>query len=227
MPFKDYYVILGVPRQVSQTGIRARYRDLVKDLHPDVAGEDSTQAFQDIAEAYGVLSDPEHRRQHNQALRIRERRAAPRRATEGVGAPERRREPLSLRDFRTVRPSFEALFERILRNFSAARVPKSEHLEPLDFEVILTPEEAALGGAIPIGIPVLRTCMGCGGTGRLWMSACPQCAGKGMATHERVVEIRIPPIGGPTAVFEAMLHGLGIENLYLRLHVRVSGTSGA
>ena len=48
---KDYYVILGVSRSESPSGIRARYRDLVRTLHPDVAGVRSTSAFQEIAEA--------------------------------------------------------------------------------------------------------------------------------------------------------------------------------
>jgi curved DNA-binding protein CbpA len=35
---KDYYLILGVSRSESPSGIRAWYRDLVRTLHPDVAG---------------------------------------------------------------------------------------------------------------------------------------------------------------------------------------------
>ena len=35
---KDYYLILGIPRSESATGIRAAYRDLAKRHHPDVAG---------------------------------------------------------------------------------------------------------------------------------------------------------------------------------------------
>jgi hemerythrin-like domain-containing protein len=42
---QDYYVILGVSRSESPSGIRARSRDLVRTLHPDVAGARSTSAF--------------------------------------------------------------------------------------------------------------------------------------------------------------------------------------
>jgi len=47
---KNYYLILGVSQSESPAGIRARYRDLVRTLHPDVAGSQSTTAFQKVAE---------------------------------------------------------------------------------------------------------------------------------------------------------------------------------
>jgi molecular chaperone DnaJ/curved DNA-binding protein len=55
---KDYYLILGVSRSESPSGIRARYRDLAQTLHPDLAGAHSTSAFQEIAEAYQILAGP-------------------------------------------------------------------------------------------------------------------------------------------------------------------------
>lgn len=221
MPFKNYYVILGVPREESQGGIRARYLDLVKSLHPDVAGQESTAALQDVTEAYEVLSDPLHRRRYNRELNERERSASGK-AAPGGRVDARSREPLAVRDFQTVRPSYDALFERLLRNFGAGHVPKSEHLEPLEFEVLMTPEEAAEGGSIPIEIPVFRTCRLCRGTGREWLYACSRCAGRGLAAEEEVIEIRFPPLGVTAAVFDVPLRGLGIANLYLRLHLRVS-----
>jgi DnaJ-class molecular chaperone len=63
---KNYYLILGVSQSESPAGIRARYRDLVRTLHPDVAGSQSTIAFQKVAEAYAVLADPLARRQESQ-----------------------------------------------------------------------------------------------------------------------------------------------------------------
>lgn len=225
MPFKNYYLILGVPVEESQPGIRARYLDLVKRLHPDVAGQDSTAAFQEVVEAYGVLSDPEHRREHNRELRVREPGAVPvrtaPRSRERASGETLLSHPMSLGGFQTVRPSFEALLERILRNFTGRDLPKAEHLEPLDFEVVLTPEEAARGGSVPIEIPVFRTCAACRGTGRDWLFACPNCAGRGLTAEERVIEIPILPISRAPAVFEVPLNCLGIRNLYVRLHLRV------
>jgi DnaJ-class molecular chaperone len=68
MERKTYYMILGVSSTESASGIRAAYRDLAKRLHPDVAGEQATRSFQEISEAYAVLSDPERRRRYNDEL---------------------------------------------------------------------------------------------------------------------------------------------------------------
>ena len=68
MAGKDYYLILGVARSESPGGIRARYRDLVRTLHPDVAGAESAAAFRTVTEAYEVLADPAARRRHNREL---------------------------------------------------------------------------------------------------------------------------------------------------------------
>ena len=66
---KTYYMILGVSRAESAGGIRAAYRELAKKLHPDVAGQQATHAFQEISEAYDVLSDPQRRREYESELR--------------------------------------------------------------------------------------------------------------------------------------------------------------
>jgi molecular chaperone DnaJ len=53
---KDYYKILGVQENSSQDDIKKAYRKLSKEYHPDV-NPDGTEKFQEIAEAYDVLSD--------------------------------------------------------------------------------------------------------------------------------------------------------------------------
>jgi len=80
MEGRTYYMILGVPRTESPGGIRSAYRDLARRLHPDVAGEQATHAFQELSEAYDVLSDPQRRREYNDKLR---------RAEGGDGVPVR------------------------------------------------------------------------------------------------------------------------------------------
>jgi hypothetical protein len=59
-----------------------------------------------------------------------------------------------LHDFETIRPSFDALFDRVLRNFTGIEVPKGERIEDLNIEVVLSPLEAARGVVAPIGVPV-------------------------------------------------------------------------
>lgn len=57
MSGNTYYMVLGVSEAETAGGIRAAYRDLAKRLYPDIAGEQSTVAFQNVAEAYDVLSN--------------------------------------------------------------------------------------------------------------------------------------------------------------------------
>ena len=216
---KDYYLILGVSRSESPSGIRARYRDLVRTLHPDVAGARSTSAFQEIAEAYEILADPAARRRHNAELARREGRPP----VESIGPlAARRREPVSLLvEPQAVRPSFEALVERLFWNFTRVGISKAERPEGLTVEVILTPEEAVRGVTVPIGVPGLHRCPDCGGAGHVWLFPCASCGEEGVIATERIVRVTIPPLIRTGAVIEGPLSGLGIHNLYLRLHVRI------
>src|SRR5262245_60353752 len=68
MELKNYYFILGVPRTATARDILRAYRELAKLYHPDRTGPQSTATFQDIVEAYEVLSDPERRQHYNYSL---------------------------------------------------------------------------------------------------------------------------------------------------------------
>ncbi|MDP9457822.1 MAG: hypothetical protein CYG60_18285 [Actinobacteria bacterium] len=63
----NYYRILGVPRSASQSEIKAAYRRLAKERHPDHSGGSETE-FSRLQEANAVLSDPNRRRRHDEAL---------------------------------------------------------------------------------------------------------------------------------------------------------------
>jgi len=63
----NYYEVLGVPREASQAEIRNAYRNLAKERHPDHPGG-SAEEFSRLQEANAVLSDPDRRRQHDEAI---------------------------------------------------------------------------------------------------------------------------------------------------------------
>jgi curved DNA-binding protein len=67
MEYKDYYKILGVPRNATEKDIKAAYRRMARKHHPDVnKGDAKAEAkFKEINEANAVLSDPEKRRRYD------------------------------------------------------------------------------------------------------------------------------------------------------------------
>src|SRR5258705_9936009 len=66
MDYKDYYKILGVPKTADDKAIKTAYRRLARKHHPDVAkGKESAARFQEVSEAYEVLSDAEKRKRYD------------------------------------------------------------------------------------------------------------------------------------------------------------------
>ncbi len=110
---KDYYQILGVTEASTEDEIRRRYRKLAMSYHPDRNPDDpqAEEKFKEIAEAYGVLTDPVKRASYNRA------RAAggpwrPDGETNGFGYSQ---EDI-LRDlFRD--PRFQQVFQGLMREF--------------------------------------------------------------------------------------------------------------
>jgi curved DNA-binding protein len=67
MKYKDYYAILGVPRDAAADDVKKAYRKLAKQYHPDVSKEkNAEERFKEINEAHQTLSDPEKRAAYDQ-----------------------------------------------------------------------------------------------------------------------------------------------------------------
>ncbi|MBQ8304702.1 MAG: molecular chaperone DnaJ [Blautia sp.] len=65
---RDYYEVLGVDKNADDAALKSAYRKLAKKYHPDVnpGDKDAEAKFKEATEAYGVLSDPDKRRQYDQ-----------------------------------------------------------------------------------------------------------------------------------------------------------------
>src|SRR5262245_39944763 len=62
---RDYYTVLGVSRDASDTEIKRAFRELARKHHPDVSSADNGEAFREINEAYAVLSDRDARARYD------------------------------------------------------------------------------------------------------------------------------------------------------------------
>src|SRR5687767_8136396 len=63
MAKRDYYDVLGVARSSSDRELKAAFRRLAKECHPDRCNGDSTaeHRFKELNEAYEALKDPQRR----------------------------------------------------------------------------------------------------------------------------------------------------------------------
>ena len=85
---QNYYKILNVPRTADKKAIKKAYRDLALQWHPDKVSEDKKEEaegkFQDISEAYEVLSDEELRGKYDRGEEVFENQGGG-----GGGGPRR------------------------------------------------------------------------------------------------------------------------------------------
>ncbi len=64
-----HYEVLGVPKTATLEQIKKRFRELIRELHPDSGGPGGS-ALNDAVQAYRILSDPEKRRAYDQAWAV-------------------------------------------------------------------------------------------------------------------------------------------------------------
>ena len=66
-PKQDYYKVLGVSSQASDSDIKKAYYKLAQQYHPDKNAGKTEEKFKDISSAYNVLGDSQKRTQYDQA----------------------------------------------------------------------------------------------------------------------------------------------------------------
>jgi molecular chaperone DnaJ len=170
---RDYYEVLGLSREASETEIKKAYRRLVRDHHPDANPNDpdAEERFKELTEAYEVLSNPQARRAYDtyghQVPQV------PRSGAGTGGDP-----------FGGFQDIFEAFFgdqfgERPFGSFfgSGTRAPARGNDTEVEVEIAL--REAAFGAEREVKVQVIKGCSVCDGAGGTKTSQCGTCGGAG------------------------------------------------
>ena len=191
---RDYYEVLGLPRDADDEAIKRAFHSLARDWHPDVADAPDAEArFRELAEAYGVLSKRE-------ARLLYDRYGYRGRGNQGFDEA-----------LWEARPAVAARGENVyvgieLRSFEASEGTR----QIVSYEAVARCK--ACMGRGSVGLPDPQ-CDYCGGTGRkrtlsslevahlLQIEPCPecvaeacsQCAGEGTVTAERRIRLVVPP----------------------------------
>jgi molecular chaperone DnaJ len=209
----DYYQLLDIPHDANPSQIRRALRVRAHGLHPDrdAAGD---RRVARLKEAHDVLTHTTSRADYDRRLAAQPQRPS-------APAPIFS-EPLSLMEsFHTHRPSIQALQDLLSQNF-IGDLPKSRRVHEVSVEVMLTPEQAAAGGVVPLDIPVAHVCTRCAGTGTAGFFQCDACEGHGVDWELRRLDVLLPRPAADGASVNVPLRHLGISNLYLTVRVRVA-----
>jgi molecular chaperone DnaJ len=200
---KDYYAVLGVPKNASHSEIKKAYRKLATQHHPDTAKGDpaAEERFKEISAAYDVLGDEEKRASYD---RVREMGASGfgfgRPGTAGGWPGGARYEQVNVDDLSDL---FGGLFG------GGARRGGRRAGTDLETRVTLSFEEALAGTAVPVRIDGPAPCSRCGGSGAEPGTSpvtCPRCGGRGeIAENQGVFSMTrtCPQCGGAGRIVES------------------------
>jgi len=219
---RDYYEVLGVPRDASDQDIKSAYRKLALMHHPDrnPGNKDAEEKFKEAAEAYAVLADADKRHIYNRFGHA------------GLGgAATGGFDPTVFNGFEDILGGLGDMFG-FGDIFGGARRRGPQRGADLRYDLEISFEEAAKGAETTVQIPrqepcdachgsgaapgtkpttcpqchgrgqirlqqgpftLARTCGHCRGTGSVIAKPCTACRGAGRVQKERKITVRIPP----------------------------------
>ena len=218
---RDYYEVLGVERSCDAAGLKAAFRKLAMEHHPDRNGgcEDAAGRFKEIKEAYSVLSDDQKRAAYD-----RFGHAGVNGNGGGNGA-----------GYADVNDIFKDVFGDVFGDMFGGGQRRGRGSGPargqdLRYDLEISLEQAYAGAEVEIAVPTAMTCETCTGTGAkpgTNATACLQCGGAGRVRASQgffSIERACPRCGGSGKLILdpcADCHGHGQVRRTRTLQVRI------
>jgi molecular chaperone DnaJ len=186
---KDYYEILGVPKNASQSEIKNAYYKLAHQYHPDKGGD--AEKFKEINEAYHVLVDSEKRAQYDKFGRVFEGAQAGAGAEAGFNGFDWQNINFEEQPFGFSSSGFGGDFDfsDIFSDFFGGATRQKQRTKnqnrgrDLEITLELTLEEAAYGAKKEVSFKTYVVCEHCHGKGYepgSKLKTCPLCKGEGV-----------------------------------------------
>lgn len=190
MTKRDYYDVLGVPRDADEKAMKAAYRKLAMKFHPDQNQGDASaeEKFKEVGEAYAVLSDPQKRAAYDRM---------------GHAAFQNGAGPSGGSPFGPgVNPEdvFQDLFSQVFgaAGFSSRRRAGPQRGADLRYDLEVTLSEAFHGKEETLHVPKTVACKPCSGSGAAAGTApetCDQCNGLGRVRTQQSIFTMERPCG--------------------------------
>jgi len=175
---KDYYQVLGVPKNASQADVKKAYRKLAQRYHPDAnpGNKEAEERFKEISAAYDVLGDEGKRKRYDQ---VRDMAAS----GFGTGFPGGGRPGGGRVRFEDLGFDLGDLGDLgdLFSVFAGGRGRRRQARgDDLETEVRISFDEAMRGTTVPVRFQGPDVCSTCGGSGAepgTSPTVCPQCGG--------------------------------------------------
>ncbi|HWB96107.1 MAG TPA: molecular chaperone DnaJ, partial [Bryobacteraceae bacterium] len=221
MSKKDYYEVLGVGRDANDQQIKAAYRKLALQYHPDrnPNNQEAEENFKEAAEAYSVLSDPQKRAAYDRYGHA---------GLQGTAAASQGFDPGAFADFSDILGDFFGFGD--LFGGGGRRRTRAQRGEDVRYDLELSFEEAVFGMSAEIQVPRLERCDRCQGSGAEPGSSattCPTCHGRGEQLYPQgflTVRRTCGTCGGAGKVIRnrcAQCRGEGYQQVRRKLRVNI------
>ncbi|GGO84945.1 molecular chaperone DnaJ [Wenjunlia tyrosinilytica] len=196
---KDYYKILGVPKDATEAEIKKAYRKLAREFHPDANKGDvaAEERFKEVSEANDVLSDPKRRKEYDEARTLFGNGGYRAGGAAGPGGFS-----FDLGDLFGGAPGgpqggagggfggglgdvFGGLFNR--GGTAGPRTQAPRRGADIESDVTLSFMEAVEGATVPLRMSSKAPCKACAGTGDKngTPRVCPTCVGTGQVSRSQ------------------------------------------